>query len=460
MSAIEESLILKSLIQNNEYFMMCMPRIDDTLFSEKVTKLIFKCIRLYYEKYNKQPTYSVLELFSEKVTGVTDEQQKTIVELCEYIKRDEELNYNWIYDKTLDWIRERRYYEALIAGAEKFDKGELDTTLSEKLDAALAITFDNTIGMEFSDAEQRWEKYISEEEHIPFDIEMFNTITNGGVCKGTLNVFMSSDTGGFKSGTMCHIAANSLKFGKNVLYISFEMSEDKIMERIDANLLDIEIDNLIKLGKNTFLDRVTKLSQKTNGRFIVKQFPTSQCHVGHIRFLLKELKLKRNFIPDIVFLDYLNIMASSRLKSSEAGNSYGYIKAISEEVRGLAIEYNVPFFSATQSNRGGSGNEELSITDISESYGLVYGCDMIIAIITTPEFDAQNKICFKQLKNRYRDININNKFFLGVNKAKMKLYDLSTYTCGNSSNAKDELESEQSDFASLLVKSQRKRIEL
>lgn len=460
MPAIEESLILKALINNNDYFLLCMPRIEVKLFSEKPTRFIFKCIQLYYEKYNKQPTPAVLDLFAEKVTGITEDQHKTIIEICEYIKKPEEINFDWIRDKTLEWIRERRFYEALIEGAEKFDKGELDTTLSEKLDAALSVTFDNTIGMEFADAESRWEKYTSVEEHIPFDLEIFNTITNGGVCRGTLNVFMSTDTGGFKSGTMCHIAAGALRAGKNVLYISFEMAEDKIMERIDANMLDIEIENLVKLGKDAFLDRVAKLVQKGQGRCIAKQFPTSQCHVGHIRYLLKELKQKRSFVPDLICLDYLNIMASSRLKAGEAGNSYGYIKAISEEVRGLAIEMNVPIFSATQSNRGGSGNEELSVTDISESYGLVFGCDILIGIITTPEFDAQNKICFKQLKNRYRDINMNNKFLLGVNKSKMKLYDLSTYTANPNADGKAELESEADEFTSSVLKIKRKKISL
>lgn len=459
MTQIEESLIIKALISNDEYFTQVMPYIQDCLFSEKTTKLMFNCIRIYYEKYNSAPTYSVLDLFSEKVTGITDEQHETIKELCKYVKEPESLNIDWIKDKTLEWIRERHFYNALIDGATKYDKGELDTTLSEKLNNALSITFDSTIGMEFADAESRWESYISEEEHIPFDIEMFNTITKGGVCRGTLNVFMSSDTGGFKSGTMCHIAAGALRAGYNVLYISLEMSEDKIMERIDANMLDVEIDNLTTLGKDSFCDRISKLVKKVQGRLIVKQFPTSQCHVGHIRRLLKDLKLKRNFTPSILFLDYINIMASCRLRSSDAGNSYGYIKAISEEVRGLAVEYNIPIFSATQSNRGGSENEELALTDISESYGLTYGCDLIIGIITTEEFDQQNKICFKQLKNRYKDLKINNKFFLGVCKPKMKLYDINISNGNPNINTQDDLIAEQEEFSNL-IRTKRKRIEL
>lgn len=462
MPSIEEKLILKALLNDSpsgtEYFMRCMPRIEVNLFTDRVTRAIFKCIQTYYEKYNKQPTGSVLEVFAEKATKLTEDQHESLLDILEYINVKEDLNYDWLNDKTLEWIRERRFYEALIEGAEKFDKGELDLSLSEKLDEALGVTFDNTIGMEFSEAETRWDKYTSEEEHIPFDLEAFNRITNGGVCKGTLNLFMSSDTGGFKSGTMCHIAASMLKASYNVLYISFEMAEDKIMERIDANLLDLEIDNLKHMGKDIFIDRVSKLAMKTNGRLIVKQFPTSQCHVGHIRYLLKELKVKKNFKPQVIFLDYINIMASSRMKSTEVGNSYGYVKAISEEVRGLAVEYDVPIFSATQSNRGGSNNEELDVTDISESYGVTYSVDSLFAIITTPEFDAQNKICFKQLKNRYRDKNIDNKFFLGVNKAKMKLYDISQFS-NSPAQVKQSVDEEEQENNLLLSRTKRKRIQ-
>lgn len=456
MPAIEESLILKALLQNSDegiqYFMRCMPRIDESLFSDKVTRLIYRCIKLYYDKYNKQPTQSVIDIFAEKVKNVTPDQHKAILEICSFIKKTEQLNYDWISDKTLEWIRERKFYAALIKGAEKFDKGELDTSLSEKLDEALAVNFDNTIGMEFGDAESRWEQYTSEEEHIPFDLEILNTITKGGVTRGTLNLFMSSDSGGFKSGTMCHIAAGMLRAGYNVLYVSFEMAEDKIMERIDANLLDTKIDDLTNFGKEGFINRIQAIASKTTGRLIVKQYPTSQCHVGHIRYLLKELKLKRNFKPDVIFLDYINIMASSRMKGGEVGNSYGYIKSIAEEVRGLSIEYHVPVFSATQSNRGGIGNEELSVSDISESLGLVFSVDLLIGIITTPEFDAQQKICFKQLKNRYNDKNINNRFFLGVNKAKMKLYELN--------NSYNNMQKEETEDTSPLLKVKRKRIEL
>ena len=457
-STIQESLIIKGLVWDNEYFLKCMPRISENLFQETSTKRLFKCIQAYYEKYNKQPTTSVIDLFVEKAKNLSEDQYAQLVEICDYIRKQEELNIEWMSDATIQWIRERTYYDALIQGAEKFDKGELDTTLSEKLDAALGITFDNTIGMELSDAESRWETYVSEEEHIPFDLEIFNKITNGGVCRKTLTVFMSSDSGGFKSGTMCHIASGMIRDGRNVLYVSFEMSEESVLERIDANLLDTPIDDLKKMGKDTFTSRIGEIVAKTQGRMIVKQFPTSSCHVGHIRYLLKELKLKKRFVPDIMFLDYLNIMASQRLKSSEAGSSYSYVKAISEEVRGLAIEFNIPIISATQSNRKGIANEDLSTSDISESIGVLFSLDMLIGIITTPELSAQSKILFKQLKNRYSDIQKNNKFILGVSKEKMKLYEMNGID-NNPSQAQRELESERENFA-LNIKNRRKHIEL
>ena len=457
-STIQESLIIKGLVWDNEYFLKCMPRISENLFQEIPTKSLFKCIQAYYEKYNKQPTTSVIDLFAERIKNMAEDQYKQLVEICDYIRKQEELNIEWMSDATIQWIRERTYYEALIQGAEKLEKGELDTTLSEKLDAALGITFDNTIGMELSDTESRWEAYISEEEHIPFDLEIFNKITNGGVCRKTLTVFMSSDSGGFKSGTMCHIASGMIREGKNVLYVSLEMSEESVLERIDANLLDTPIDDLKKLGKEAFTNKIGDIIAKSHGRMIVKQFPTSSCHVGHIRYLLKELKLKKQFVPDIMFLDYLNIMASSRLKSSEAGSSYSYVKAISEEVRGLAIEFDVPIISATQSNRNGIGNEDLSTSDISESIGLVFSLDVLIGVITTPELASQNKILYKQLKNRYSDIQKNNKFILGVDKSRMKLYELNSID-NNPVQAQRELDLEREEFA-LNIKNRRKHIEL
>ena len=456
---IEESLIIKALVTDQEYFLKCMPRLEGNLFTDESARKVFGVIQKYYERYNKQPTVSVLDVAADRAKDLTDDTHKKILNLIRYVSMPEELNMAWVSDASLEWIRRRKYWIALMSAAEQYDKDKLDPTLSEKLDSALATSFDNTVGMEFSDAEARWDKYTSQEEHIPFDLDILNTITNGGVCRGTLNVFMSSDTGGFKSGTMCHIAAGMIRDGRNVLYISCEMAEDKIMERIDANLLDIEIDNLKKLGKETFINRIQSISTKSHGRCIVKQFPTSMAHVGHIRYLLRELRMKRGFVPDVMFVDYINIMASSRVRNSELGNSYGFIKAITEEVRGLSIEYNIPIFSATQSNRGGSGNEDLNLTDISDSYGMAYSVDLMVGIITTPDFDEQHKICFRQLKNRYRDKNENNKFFLGVNKAKMKLYEIAPVQW-NASPAQVQAAIDEDNAQAEMFKARRRKINL
>ena len=439
---LTEKIVLKNLILNPNYFLKVYPFIEESLFSERITQKLFKAISAYNNKYNRQANLPVINVFIESIKGVSDTEYKALKELEQYFHANETFADDWLFDETESWIQKRKYYESLIGAAEKFEKGELDTTLTDKIDAALSITFDNNIGMEFSEAEDRWESYISEESHIPFLLDEFNAITNGGVCPKTLNCLLSSDSGGFKSGTLCHLSADYIRSGKNVLYITLEMAEDKILERIDANMLDVEIDNLVGLGKETFIRSIDECKRKIQGRLIVKQFPTTVAHVGHIRYLLKELKLKRNFIPDIICVDYLNLMASLRLKAADSGNSYGYIKAITEELRGLAIEQDIAIWTATQSNRGGAENENLSVTDISESYGTLFSLDVLIGIITTEEFDAQNKILYKQLKNRYADKNKMNKFFLGVNKAKMTLY--SQMQRGISpDNKQEKLEDEQ-----------------
>lgn len=458
MIPFDEKLILKQLVNNKEYFLKVIPFLDDSLFSEKVTKLLFKCVNLYNENYNRQPSFSVIDMFINNVSNVTDDQHTIMLEMSRYFKESETIDDQWLQDQTLEWIKQRKYYNAIIDGADKLDKGKLDTELPDKLNEAFSVTFDNTVGMEFTEYESRWNEYTKEETRIPFSLNILNSITRGGITSATLNCLMSSDTGGFKSGTMCSLASDYLREGKNVLYVSMEMGEKEVLERIDANMLDTEIDNIVKNGRETYISKMRDLETKTNGRFIVKQFPTSQAHVGHIRYLLRELKLKRKFVPDIIMVDYINIMASIRLKSSDAGNSYGYIKAISEELRGLAIEFGIPIWTATQSNRGGASNEELSITDISESYGLSYSLDLMIGIITTPEFDEQHKILFVQLKNRYSDKNINNKFFLGVNKAKMKLFE----TGSNNFTANGSLEEDESENNEFMnnIKKRKKSISL
>lgn len=456
MELIEEKIILKNLITSDLYFFKVFPFLSEKLFSKKYTRKIFQCIKDYNEKYNRKPTLPVMNLFVEEVKGVSEDDLKDISEAVEFFNKEEEYNFDWLCDKTLDFIHSRTYFEAIADAAEKYEKGKLDTELSTKLDAALSITFDNEIGMSFDDAEKRWEQYTLKEDQVPFLVEQLNEATKGGITRKTLNCLMSSNTGGFKSGTMCSLSCDYLRQGYNVLYLTFEMAENKILERIDANMLDIQIDDLINLGKDGYLSRINKIKNVTNGKFIVKQFPTSMCHVGHIRYLLKELKLKSHFVPDIIIFDYLGIMASTRYKDAP---EHLILKSVCEEVRGLCVEYNVIGWTAMQSNRSGaSAGADLSISDISASYGTVFGFDLLWGLVTTPEFDADHKILFRQLKNRYSDLNMLPKFFLGINKGKMKVFDYintsqQNYNFDVSPQAEQENEdAQESIFASRFTK--------
>lgn len=423
MALIEEKIVLKNLVLSDSYFAKVFPFLSENLFSEKYTKKLFKCIKEYNEKYNRKPDLPVISLFVEQAKDLTVSEYSELTGIVEFCKVEEHYNFDWLCDKTIEFVQSRTYFDAIADAAEKYEKGKLDTELSSKLDAALSITFDSEIGMDFDDADKRWEQYTVQEDKIPFLLERFNEATKGGVTRKTLNCLMSTNTGGFKSGTMCSLACDYRRQGYNVLYLTFEMAEDKILERIDANMLDVQIDDLRGLGKDIYVSRVSRLKDKYQGKFVAKQFPTSMCHVGHIRYLLKELKLKKRFVPDVIFFDYLGIMSSMRYKENTA--EHIWLKAACEEVRGLCVEYNVVGWTAMQSNRGGaSAGTDVSVTDISASYGTVYGFDMLWGIVTSEEFDKKNQILVKQLKNRYSDIGILPTFKVGVNKGKMKVFDL------------------------------------
>lgn len=430
MNLIEEKLILKNLLVDENYFLKAFPYLDKDLFSEKATQVVFNWISRYHVTYSRQPNVSVIELDWEKEKGLTASVSSEIEQMISFFKVHEEYNFDWMCDKTVEFVQNRKYFSAISDAADKYSNGELDRELPEKINKSLSITFDSSIGMDFSDAELRWEAYNNQEEKIPFLVDKLNQVTKNGVTRKTLNCVMSSITGGFKSGTMCSLSCDYLRLGYNVLYLSYEMSEEKIMERIDANMLDIEIDNIVKLGKETFINRINELKttrvnglkDKQFGKFKVKQYPTSSCHVGHIRNLLSELALKENFVPDVIMFDYIGIMVSSRYRNEA---EHVILKAISEEVRGICVEYNVVGWTAMQSNRGGvSAGINLSIDDISGSYGTTYGFDLLFGLISSEEFDKQNKIMFRQLKNRYADKNVMPTFFLGLNKGKMKVFDM------------------------------------
>ena len=335
-------------------------------------------------------------------------------------------DYDWLLDTTEKWCRDRAIYLALmesIALADGKDKEKDRDAIPGILSDALAVSFDTHVGHDYLlDYEARYESYHRKEDKIEFDLEFFNKITKGGLPNKTLNIALAG-TGVGKSLFMCHVASGALLDGKNVLYITMEMAEEKIAERIDANLLNVPIQEITELPKVMFEDKVTKLAQKTQGTLIIKEYPTASAHAGHFRALLNELALKKSFRPDIIFVDYLNICASSRYRGNSTVNSYSYIKAIAEELRGLAVEANVPIVSATQTTRSGYGSSDVELTDTSESFGLPATADLMFALISTEELEGLGQIMVKQLKNRYNDLSVFKRFVVGIDRAKMRLYD-------------------------------------
>ena len=421
-----ESLVIKNLLLDEEYVRKALPFIKSEYFSEFTGKNLFTIIHKYFTDYDAIPTKEALEIEVAQVGGISDDQHKDIVKTIVDID-DERSDYDWILDTTEKWCKERALYLALMSSikiAEGNDEqratGAIPTILSE----ALAVSFDNHIGHDYlEDYEERYEFYHQKEEKLPFDLEFFNRITKGGLPNKTLNIALAG-TGVGKSLFMCHCASSVLLQSKNVLYITLEMAEEKIAERIDANLLSIDIQQLDQLPKLMFDNKVQKIAKKTQGHLIIKEYPTASANVGHFRALLNDLALKKSFKPDIIFIDYLNICSSSRYSKLGNVNSYSYIKAIAEELRGLAVEANVPIVSATQTTRSGYGSSDVDLTDTSESFGLPATADLMFALISTEELEDINQIMVKQLKNRYNDPTLNKRFVVGIDRAKMRLYDV------------------------------------
>jgi replicative DNA helicase len=403
-----------------------LPFIKNEYFENLHEKVVFDEIGKFILSYDDLATKEVLLIETEKRTDITEDTYKII---CDYISNldNSPADLEWLFDTTERWCRDRAIYLALMESIkiadgqdEKKNRDSIPTILQE----ALAVSFDNHIGHDYlNDYEERYELYHRKEEKIPFDLEYFNKITKGGLPPKTLNVALAG-TGVGKSLFMCHMASSILLQGRNVLYITLEMAEEKIAERIDANLLNVNIRDISELPKGMFESKVNKISQKTQGTFIIKEYPTASAHTGHFRSLLNELSLKKSFKPDIIFIDYLNICASSRYKSNFSVNSYSYIKAIAEELRGLAVEENVPIVSATQTTRSGSTNSDPDLTDTSESFGLPATADLMFALISTEELEQLGQIMVKQLKNRYNDPTMNKRFIIGIDRAKMRLYDV------------------------------------
>jgi len=419
--------ILRSLLTNEDYLRQVVPFLKPNYF-EGSLKVIFRQVAGYVEKHNTLPTLEAFRIDLEQNEKISDDMFTEVSALLPEIFAPVDIDKDFLIEKTEKWCQERALHIAIMESInildgkhEKMTKNAIPDILSE----ALGVAFDVNIGHDYIDnAEQRFDFYNRVEEKLPFDIENFNKITKGGLPDKTLNIALAG-TGVGKSLFMCHVGASALLQGKNVLYITMEMAEERIAERIDANLLDIPIDQLDKLPKTMFSEKINSLAKKTVGKLIVKEYPTGSAHVGHFRALLKELRLKRSFTPDIIFIDYLNICASSRMKSmGGAINSYTYIKAIAEELRGLAVEFDVPVMSATQTTRSGYGNSDPGLEDTSESFGLPATADLMFALVSNEELDQSGQIMVKQLKNRYNDPSKYKRFVVGIDRSKMRLYDV------------------------------------
>ncbi len=421
-----EQQILSNLIHDEHYCRKVIPFLKREYFGDRKESIIIKEIVDFFNKYNKPLTPEILAIEVSNAKGITD---KEVGECGDYIKTltKSDVNQDWLIESTEKFCKDRAVYLAIMGSIKIFEgKDPLHTqdAIPSILSDALAVSFDNHIGHDYlEDFENRYEFYHRVEEKIPFDLEMFNKITKGGLSRKTLNIALAG-TGVGKSLFMCHVAAGALQAGHNALYITMEMAEERIAERIDANLLNLTMDELKVIDKDIFEGRIDKLKKKTQGKLIVKEYPTASAHAGHFRALLEELKLKREFVPDIVFIDYLNICSSQRMKAGANVNSYTFVKAIAEELRGLAVEYNVPIVSATQTTRSGFANSDPGLEDTSESFGLPATADFMFALVSSEELENLNQIIVKQLKNRYNDPNYYKRFVVGIDRSKMKLYDV------------------------------------
>jgi archaellum biogenesis ATPase FlaH len=419
-----EQTILRNLLYDEQYMRKVIPFIKPDYF-QGIYKTLFKEVGKYIGRYNKLPTQETLLI---ELENLNEEQYNMAMDIVPHLFTKEPIDNNWLDDATEKWCQYRAIYNAVMESISIIDGKHESLTknaLPELLSKALGISFDTNVGHDYvENAEDRFDFYHTEEDRIAFDLDYFNKITKGGVPNKTLNIALAG-TGVGKSLFMCHVAANALTQGKNVLYITMEMAEERIAERIDANLLNVPIDQLENMSKDMFTRKVNNLAKKTNGKLIIKEYPTGSAHSGHFRALLNELKLKRQFIPDMIFIDYLNICSSSRMKGMGGSiNSYTYIKAIAEELRGLAVEFNVPVFSATQTTRSGFSNSDVGLEDTSESFGLPATADLMFALISTEELEKLGQFMVKQLKNRYNDPTMYKRFVIGVDRSKMRLFDV------------------------------------
>ncbi len=421
-----EHEILRNLIKDDEYARKVLPFLVPSYFGEISERILFEVVSKFVTEYNKQPSKEIIKIEVSNRKDITEDQLKTITKtIDEYT--DDVTNRDWLVSSTEKFCKDRAVYNAILDSIRIIDgkdKQRTQDAIPALLSEALGVTFDSHVGHDYlADFADRYEFYHRVEERVRFDIDLLNKITKGGLPKKTLNVALAG-TGVGKSLFMCHVAASCLMDGKNVLYITMEMAEERIAERIDANLMNVTMDDLKAMDKDIFETKLDKVKNKTKGKLIIKEYPTAGAHAGHFRALLEEVRLKKDFVPDIIFIDYLNICASQRLKQGANVNSYTYIKSIAEELRGLAVENNLPIVSATQTTRSGYSNSDVGLEDTSESFGLPATVDFMFAMISTDELQELNQIVIKQLKNRYSDPNYYKRFVVGIDRAKMKLYDV------------------------------------
>ena len=421
-----ERTALSNLIHNEEYTRKVLPFVKQEYFADRLEGILFSEIYKFVEKYNSLPTKEALSIEINSNKNVNEDEYKKITDILSTLNK-EPVNTEWLLETTEKFCKDRAIHNAILGGIQIIDGKDKTHTpeyLPELLSGALSVSFDQKVGHDYLlESQQRYDFYKKKEERLELDLDFFNKITRGGIPSKTLNICLAG-TGVGKTMFMTHLASSVLLQGKNVLYITMEMAEERIAERIDANLLNVGMSDLEELPYSMYETKINKLQSKTSGKLIIKEYPTASAHTGHFRSLLKELALKKSFKPDIVFIDYLNICSSARFKAGANVNSYTYIKAIAEELRGMAVENDIPIFSATQTTRGGFVSSDVGLEDTSESFGLPATADFMFALISSEELDDKNQIMVKQLKNRYNDPTVNRKFILGVDRSKMRFYDV------------------------------------
>lgn len=422
-----EKTILSNLILNEEYSRRVYPYLKEDYFDDNALRKIFATCSDYVEQYKEPPSKEALKLAIEKRKDLTEDAYKEVTDVIDSLEIDNTTNQGFLLDETEKFCQDKDLFNSIrksiliLDGQDKEnDKGAIPKLLSD----SLGISFDSSVGHDFlNDFDDRYEHYHKKEERIPFDIDILNKITKGGLPRKSMTVLLAT-TGGGKSLLKCHMAANHLMYGKNVLYITMEMAEEEIGRRIDANIMDITIDEVKEIPRDVYEKRMNRYKNKTTGKLVIKEYPTGSVHSGHFRHLINELRLKKNFEPDVIFLDYLNICASSRIKGVAASNSYNLVKSIAEEVRGLAMEFNCAVVTSSQFNRDGYGNSDVDLTNTSESMGITHTADCILGLVTSEALDELGQLMLKQLKNRWGDLNYYRRFLVGIDRAKMKIYEL------------------------------------